>query len=345
MSFVIKKGEKLTTALYMVTDIMSEKEPMKWKLRENGIELISDIAVSFGAPASERMSVLRNAIKKIEKVISLLEIAQTARMVSEMNASVLKKEYVSFKDQVEKEWNETYEKNKNIFSTSFFDVPREIPEQVSERVAEKVVEPIREVGEVKQLNQTDRPVEREAQRVHTNTSDQRQHQGQQRVERRDEIRPTPQPLAQQRTPLLQVRNGVVVHQQTPATPPVKETQQNFPMQRPPQQTHLEVRPQHQLMVGGEQKTEPKNDLRGAIDRARMSGVSQPAQAEVGRGDRREIILRMIKEKPSLNIKDITKNFPDVSEKTIQRELLAMVASGILIKRGERRWSTYSLKEG
>jgi len=62
-----------------------------------------------------------------------------------------------------------------------------------------------------------------------------------------------------------------------------------------------------------------------------------------RDDRRKIILALIKQKPSLTVKDIAKSIPSVSEKTIQRELLSTVSEGTLQKRGERRWSTYSLR--
>jgi len=30
----------------MVTDVMNEQEPMKWKLRESGVELLSDIMLA-----------------------------------------------------------------------------------------------------------------------------------------------------------------------------------------------------------------------------------------------------------------------------------------------------------
>jgi hypothetical protein len=46
--------------------------------------------------------------------------------------------------------------------------------------------------------------------------------------------------------------------------------------------------------------------------------------------------------PMAMIKDITHAFPDVSEKTIQRELADLVASGVLKKIGEKRWSKYTL---
>jgi len=59
-------------------------------------------------------------------------------------------------------------------------------------------------------------------------------------------------------------------------------------------------------------------------------------------DRREAILSVIKDKGKANIKDISTIIRGVSEKTIQRELLALVAAGIVLKQGERRWSIYSL---
>ena len=37
--FFVKKTEKLTTAIYMVTDIISDKEPMRWKIREEAMNL------------------------------------------------------------------------------------------------------------------------------------------------------------------------------------------------------------------------------------------------------------------------------------------------------------------
>ncbi|MEK7118515.1 MAG: hypothetical protein AAB869_02785, partial [Patescibacteria group bacterium] len=121
--YVVHKTEKLTTALYLVTDIMTEKEPMKWKARESAVDLLSDITLMSALSVSEKMTMLRNATKKTEKIIAFLDIARSAHLMSEMNASVLKKEYCALKDSLEEEWNHVYEKSKSIFSDSFFDVP------------------------------------------------------------------------------------------------------------------------------------------------------------------------------------------------------------------------------
>jgi DNA-binding HxlR family transcriptional regulator len=60
-------------------------------------------------------------------------------------------------------------------------------------------------------------------------------------------------------------------------------------------------------------------------------------------NRQNIILNMLKKKKDLTIKDISEVIQDCSEKTIQRELIDLIENGIVEKRGERRWSRYSLK--
>lgn len=67
-----------------------------------------------------------------------------------------------------------------------------------------------------------------------------------------------------------------------------------------------------------------------------SDTSSPTQ------ERRDAILSVIKNKQKASIKDISTLIRNVSEKTIQRELISLIALGIVIKEGERRWSVYSL---
>jgi DNA-binding transcriptional ArsR family regulator len=59
-------------------------------------------------------------------------------------------------------------------------------------------------------------------------------------------------------------------------------------------------------------------------------------------DRREALLDILKNKQKASIKDISTLIRDVSEKTIQRELSALIDEGVVLKQGERRWSTYSV---
>lgn len=61
-----------------------------------------------------------------------------------------------------------------------------------------------------------------------------------------------------------------------------------------------------------------------------------------RSDRGTAIVELLRAKGPSFIKDISTVMRDVSEKTVQRELQALVASGAIIREGERRWTRYSI---
>ena len=87
------KTNKLITALYMVTDIMAQDEPLKNKLRTLGTEIISDMH-----------TIPPNALVKIYQIMSFLDIARALDIISEMNTSILRKEFLEL-DQSIKESN------------------------------------------------------------------------------------------------------------------------------------------------------------------------------------------------------------------------------------------------
>ncbi len=78
----------------------------------------------------------------------------------------------------------------------------------------------------------------------------------------------------------------------------------------------------------------------SIDKGHLKDIRDVSDSNIK--DRREAILSVMKNKASASIKDISTLIRDVSEKTIQRELTALIGAGIVVKQGERRWSTYSL---
>lgn len=71
-----------------------------------------------------------------------------------------------------------------------------------------------------------------------------------------------------------------------------------------------------------------------------SYASPQASFNTRDGSRSEIILSFIEQQQSASIKDIVTLFPDVSEKTVQRELIALLQAGKISKKGEKRWSVY-----
>lgn len=60
--------------------------------------------------------------------------------------------------------------------------------------------------------------------------------------------------------------------------------------------------------------------------------------------RQDAILEVLRTKGTVYIKDISLLIRDVSEKTIQRELQALIMEGMVQKTGDRRWTQYSLAQ-
>lgn len=90
---VSKRTEKLSSALYLVTNLISDTEPLKWELRSRGIDIMSDICASKVHSLSERSMLLSGAQNTVYEVLSLLEIGRVGALISEMNCAVLKREY------------------------------------------------------------------------------------------------------------------------------------------------------------------------------------------------------------------------------------------------------------
>jgi len=59
-------------------------------------------------------------------------------------------------------------------------------------------------------------------------------------------------------------------------------------------------------------------------------------------DRKSLILEAIKSREESTIHDIKKLFPDISEKTLQRELNSLMEMNIIKKEGNKRWTVYRL---
>jgi len=97
LSFSYTKSKKLVTALFMVTDIMDKNESIRNKLRNIGLEIISDI-YSF----SSRTSFLSiGLLNKVSETLILLDISSDIGLMSKMNADVLKKEFYLLKTSIE----------------------------------------------------------------------------------------------------------------------------------------------------------------------------------------------------------------------------------------------------
>jgi hypothetical protein len=100
LSFIYQKSERLVSGLYVVTELLSDTEPIKWKLRDVASKLISDISNLSGRSGVRKTDVLEDVMGDVQSVLSFLKIARTGNIVSEMNYRVLFDEYSAFDRRV-----------------------------------------------------------------------------------------------------------------------------------------------------------------------------------------------------------------------------------------------------
>jgi DNA-binding transcriptional ArsR family regulator len=98
----------------------------------------------------------------------------------------------------------------------------------------------------------------------------------------------------------------------------------------------------------ERKGTPRSDM-NMIESASIKDTREVTHKGQDKADtpmsannaRREAVLEVVRRREQASIKDISSVIRDVSEKTIQRELQALIDEGLVMRKGERRWSTYS----
>jgi len=116
--YVTDRIQKLTAALYRVTDLLSDKEPIKWTLRDKALNLYDDL-VSI-KNTKDKDSLLDNSLKNFAQIIKSLELVSAGVYVSNLNFEILKREYLFLKNFVEgKKTDITYDSKMFLDLASF----------------------------------------------------------------------------------------------------------------------------------------------------------------------------------------------------------------------------------
>lgn len=120
-TFLSVKIEKLVTAVYMVTNFLSDKEPVKWRLRDVSLSMLPHSTVLNEKSLSERSNILSSILSAVGETLSLLEIAYLSGFISEMNYAVLKREFVTIADTLRERDEVKKSVHKISLPKTFFD--------------------------------------------------------------------------------------------------------------------------------------------------------------------------------------------------------------------------------
>lgn len=279
---VSKKCERLATAVYLVTNFLSDSEPLKFRLRTLSIDFVREASFVRSGSQETESNVLDGLKANIEESLSLLELAFIAGLVSEMNFTILKREYVSLRNTIEVKKASRESRTDTVLGDNFFNVP------------EPVSHP------------------------------------------------------HQKGPTFESADSWLGHKRGPS--PRSYLNVSEPTSNRNSKGHsigqmniaMSDRNMKDSVAQSLQKTSQGQVTKSVVEREQRASSAVRATTDIEKESRRTRILKLVKDSREVTIKDIATHFADLSEKTIQRELVALVEGGVLKKMGERRWSRYAL---
>ncbi len=120
LTFTFKKAEKITAALYLVSSLLKDSEPIKWDIREKGLSFLSAAISLNGAEPVDKNEVLQALFSTAFETISILNVAAISGLISEMNYSVLKLEIEAIVTLLKQRVVEDASRAGYVLSDSFF---------------------------------------------------------------------------------------------------------------------------------------------------------------------------------------------------------------------------------
>jgi hypothetical protein len=284
-TLIAKKSERLVTALYLVTDLMSSNEPIKHGIRKNAVALLSSMNSLSQLDVKDRVTEFKVSLKSVTEIMSLLHVAITTGIVSERNGEILMDGFRTLQIVLEKKQpiltkemliidNEESLKNgvdfsKAVTSTSY-----------------DVLTPLNLARFSGNENDTRRDYETLRQAQVLSKLEAKENKGQSFINKTSEK--NIEKVSSNIKDKVSVRSSLLEH-----------------------------------------TTKPSSHFASSFQTRKNS--------------RREQILALFVKGVDISIKDIAVRVRGCSEKTIQRELNALLYDNIIERIGEKRWSRYILR--
>lgn len=121
--YIFKKTEKITAALYLVSGLLKDEEPIKWELRDRGIDLLSSSFSASNSLPGDKNAVIQSLFTAALETLSLLNVAKISNLISDMNHRLLVHEIDNVISLLRDRLIESAENAGYILSESFFKTP------------------------------------------------------------------------------------------------------------------------------------------------------------------------------------------------------------------------------
>ncbi|MDE1975458.1 MAG: hypothetical protein KGI49_03050 [Patescibacteria group bacterium] len=121
--YVFKKTEKITAALYLVSGLLKDQEPLKWELRDKGMDLIASSFTASSTMPGDKSAVIQSLFTSALETISILNVAKISNLVSDMNYKILVREIDGILGILKDRLAQSAEKAGYVLSDDFFKTP------------------------------------------------------------------------------------------------------------------------------------------------------------------------------------------------------------------------------
>ena len=118
--YVFKKTEKIVTALYLVTNLIKDNDPLKWEIRERCMSLISSTIALAGIDSQEKNSYMRFFLSSILETRTFVNISFGSHIISKMNAELIIAEIDALVIHMKERASESATRAGYVLSKSFF---------------------------------------------------------------------------------------------------------------------------------------------------------------------------------------------------------------------------------
>ncbi len=95
LTFALKKSEKISKAFYLVTNFLDVREPLKWRLRDLSLTLLSRVGLLASTSLSDREKIILDIKALAGELYALTSVSSASGFLSSMNAGILESEIAS----------------------------------------------------------------------------------------------------------------------------------------------------------------------------------------------------------------------------------------------------------
>jgi DNA-binding transcriptional ArsR family regulator len=144
LSFIVKKTEKVATAIYMISNFFNHEEPLKWELRKNVTKLLKDM-MSFNDVSVNREVTLSRINTDFIELNSIFNLSYNSGFISTMNYEIVTNEINNLSQLVLSYVEKQASISKSIFKKDYFEVKKEVLKKEAESPRENLKDNIKDI--------------------------------------------------------------------------------------------------------------------------------------------------------------------------------------------------------